>query len=115
MPPTTDPPRSGPPTRVDELVQILNHLEAVACDSVVGEKTNTACTALETGADPEDITELLLDATAVAVEGTYRQRVVDLLMLATEHIDGRYTVPPENIPDDVLPDEYPAEKLSTES
>lgn len=114
MPPETPCSDSSDTPRVDELVQILRTVETQTTRTVVGSKTTTVRTQLEAGVEPETVTDTLSDAVAIAVEGDYPQSVIDTLMLAVERIDDQYSVPPENIPEDVLPANYPTDKFTTD-
>lgn len=68
----------------------------------------------QTKAD-ETVESLIDEALGLAIERGHSQAVIDILSVAQEYIqsgdaEGFHT-PPANIPDDLLPMEYPSERF----
>lgn len=105
----TAPENPDPPQQVTELLTILSHVENITTDSLVNERIRDVKETVESGTQPSETTDKLTVAEGIAVEADYTQRVIDTLKLAVEHTTERYTVPGQNIDDEILPEAYPDE------
>jgi len=103
----TIPDTAEPDAHTTELLAILTHIENLTGSNLIADIVSDARRAIESGTDPDDVQEELTEAVTIAVEADYRQRVIDALMLATDHLDNSYSVPGGNLPDEILPSDYP--------
>lgn len=101
-------PRTVSQTAADEFIAILD-VAITASDGwdVRTDVQTVRAHVIETHRITEDaVVAPLNNALGMAIEARYRQRCIDALQLALEWVDGRYTVPSENIPEGALPEAY---------
>ncbi|ABB77944.1 hypothetical protein [environmental halophage 1 AAJ-2005] len=99
----------APPQHVAELLTILNHVDEITNNGLVNDLIHDVRATVKSGTQPVETIDELTVAEEIAVEADYRQRVIDAVKLAVEHVNEQYTVPGGNIPTEILPGAYPDE------